>query len=119
MSDIRSISPAAAPRTDRTAEAGRAGMLGLRPVERGRVDQAGADTARQLTRQPATLAQIAHEALGSPELPARIDLIAALEAARDFAPLADRAVPGLGRLVAAVIDDESRKLTRSLDLAGQ
>ena len=42
--------------------------------------------------------------------------MAALEAAQEFAPLADRAVPGLGRLVSAVIEDERFKLARMLDL---
>ena len=56
------------------------------------------------------------EALGPSRLPEPLELVSALEAARAHAGLADRAVPGLGRLVAAVIEDETRKLARYLDL---
>ncbi|MFV0386016.1 hypothetical protein [Paracoccus sp. (in: a-proteobacteria)] len=59
------------------------------------------------------------QGLGRVRLPDTIELMAALEGARNHAALADRAVPGLGRLVEAVIDDESRKLARYLDLRGQ
>lgn len=59
------------------------------------------------------------DSLGRAELPPTIELVAALEAAHRFAPMADRAVPGLGRLVAAVIEDERHKLARVLDLGSQ
>ncbi len=63
--------------------------------------------------------EILEEGFGRVRLPDTIQLVAALEAARDHAGLADKAVPGLGRLVTAVIDDETRKLQRYLDLRGQ
>ena len=72
-----------------------------------RVDTAG------LLRGPADLLD---EGLGRAELPPPLELMAALEAAQRHAPLADRAVPGLGRLLAAVIDDERFKLARMMDL---
>lgn len=61
-------------------------------------------------------ADILDEALGHARLPHPLGLISALEAAREHAGRADQAVPGLGRLVSAVIDDETRKLARYLDL---
>ena len=59
------------------------------------------------------------DGLGRTDLPPTLDLVAALEAAERFAPMADRAVPGLGRLVGAVIADERHKLARLLDLGGR
>lgn len=59
------------------------------------------------------------DGLGRAELPPALDLVAALEAAERFAPMADDAVPGLGRLVGAVIADERHKLSRLLDLGGR
>lgn len=59
------------------------------------------------------------DGLGRADLPAPLDLVAALESAERFAPMADRAVPGLGRLVGAVIQDERHKLSRLLDLGGR
>ncbi|ARJ70459.1 hypothetical protein B0A89_13240 [Paracoccus contaminans] len=56
------------------------------------------------------------EAMGRAELPPPLQLIAALEAAERHAPLADRAVPGLGALIRAVIQDERFKLARMMDL---
>lgn len=63
--------------------------------------------------------EILEEGFGRVRLPDAIQLVAALEAAREHAGMADKAVPGLGRLVTAVIDDETRKLQRYLDLRGQ
>lgn len=60
--------------------------------------------------------RVLHESMGRVDLPPPLELMAALEAAREFAPMADRAVPGLGQLVGAVIDDERHKLARMLDL---
>ena len=54
--------------------------------------------------------------LGGVTLPSAPGLIAALESAREYSGSADKAVPGLGRLVDAVIEDECRKLSRYLDM---
>ncbi|MBK4214334.1 hypothetical protein JJJ17_00195 [Paracoccus caeni] len=54
--------------------------------------------------------------LGNVSLPSAPDLISALESARSYADSADKAVPGLGRLVDAVLEDECRKLSRYLDM---
>ncbi|RMC34922.1 hypothetical protein [Paracoccus alkanivorans] len=59
---------------------------------------------------------ILDQGLGHAHLPDPIELVAALEAAGEHADMADRAVPGLGKLVSAVIEDEARKLLRYLDL---
>ncbi|SMO45116.1 hypothetical protein [Paracoccus laeviglucosivorans] len=67
---------------------------------------------------PGGFAAILDQGLGRVRLPNALELVAALEAAREHAPLADKAVPGLGRLVSAVIEDETRKLSRYLDLRG-
>ncbi|WBU57194.1 hypothetical protein [Paracoccus sediminicola] len=63
-------------------------------------------------------AAIMQDGLGQTRLPNALELVAALDAARDHAAMADKAVPGLGKLVSAVIEDESRKLARYLDLRG-
>ncbi|PZO67378.1 MAG: hypothetical protein DI498_03325 [Paracoccus denitrificans] len=57
-------------------------------------------------------------ALGPTNLPDPVALIAALDAAAAHAGEADKAIPGLGRLVEAVIRDESYKLGRYMDLRG-
>ncbi|MFD2440632.1 hypothetical protein ACFSS8_12160 [Paracoccus kondratievae] len=49
-------------------------------------------------------------------LPSAPDLITALETARSYADRADKAVPGLGRLVDAVLEDECRKLSCYMDM---
>lgn len=59
---------------------------------------------------------ILSEGLGRADLPPPLELMAALEAAERHAPVADRAVPGLGRLIDAVIKDERYKLARMMDL---
>lgn len=73
---------------------------------------AGDNRAAPLTGPGALLA----EAMGRAELPPPLELMAALEAAERHAPLADRAVPGLGALIRAVIQDERFKLARMMDL---
>ena len=109
---INPLSPAHQPspatlRTDRTAQP-RATI----PLTR-KTDDKRADTSR------GHFTAILEEGLGQAHLPDAIELIAALEAARNHAGMADRAVPGLGRLVTAVIDDETHKLSRYLDLRSQ
>lgn len=119
--DIRNIASAIVPRAGRAQpSAASVQATGVRPkTNESRTDEMDRDRAARARPEPQSLADLSKQAFGSVQLPSRLELVAALEAARDFAPLADRAVPGLGRLVAAVIDDESRKLTRSLDMAGQ
>ncbi|AGT08869.1 hypothetical protein [Paracoccus aminophilus] len=82
--------------------------------------QGGENRARRLRSEPPSegFGAILEAGLGQVRLPSAIELVAALEAARDHAGMADQAVPGLGRLVAAVIEDETRKLSRYLDLQG-
>lgn len=79
-------------------------------------DGAGAQ-GRAAGPRPGGFGAMMDEALGPSRLPEPLELVSALEAARTHADRADRAVPGLGRLVAAVIEDETRKLARYLDLS--
>lgn len=88
---------------------------GQQPVSaRPEQERAGAGTSRP-DAAPA-LDELLAEGLGRAELPPPLELMAALEAAERHAPLADRAVPGLGRLIHAVIADERFKLARMIDL---
>lgn len=85
-----------------------------------RTDDAAAGSARAdrgaADGNPLALDALLDEGLGPVDLPPPIELMAALEAAERHAPLADRAVPGLGRLIHAVIGDERFKLARTMDL---
>lgn len=76
----------------------------------------GADRDRGGIQGAPLLHALLDEGLGHADLPPPLELMAALEAAERHAPLADRAVPGLGRLIRAVIGDERFKLARTMDL---
>lgn len=109
-----SISDAsAAGRIDRAVDAPRGAA---RPA-RAALDIADAPARAELRAPAAGFHAILDAALGQPHLPDPIALIAALEAAHAHAPNADKAVPGLGKLVEAVIEDETYKLGRYLDLS--
>lgn len=83
----------------------------------GAQPQAGARAVGDSRAAPLTgPGDLLAEAMGRAELPPPLQLIAALEAAERHAPLTDRAVPGLGALIRAVIQDERFKLTRMMDL---
>lgn len=115
-------SPGAIRQAERTA-----GLRGMDPARgtatRGaarpdgnRARDAGTARPEGLAPIPPGPERILRESMGRVDLPPPLELMAALEAAQVFAPLADRAVPGLGRLVSAVIEDERFKLARMLDL---
>ncbi len=70
-------------------------------------------------RQTLPLRGLLEKGLGPVELPEPMQLVAALRAAAGRADLADRAAPGLGALVKMVIEDETAKLDRYMDLRGQ
>ena len=100
-----------------------AGAPALDPTRRGgpHADAAGEAPGRARLRPDTApgAAALMQAALGRSELPPPLELMAALDSALAHAPLADRAVPGLGRLVGAVIEDERFKLGRMLDLGRQ
>lgn len=109
--------PARATSAAPVAQPARRGRAAAAPQpQSGRDDAAGARLRPDTSRGADALM---HEALGRSELPPPLELMAALDSAKAHAPLADRAVPGLGRLVGAVIDDERFKLGRMLDLGRQ
>lgn len=102
-----------------TSPQGTGPVRGPQPTAETRLTPPRPETRQQRAGARGGFHALLDEALGRVRLPDAIELVAALEAARDHAALADKAVPGLGRLVTAVIEDETRKLTRYLDLRGQ
>lgn len=100
-----------------TAVRGQRPLSGLPATVPPRVGERPRDADRDIGRAPLRgPGDLLSEGLGRVELPPPLELMAALEAAERHAPVADRAVPGLGRLIGAVIADERFKLARMMDL---
>lgn len=102
--------------TPATHELPRQGRIG-RPHQPAPIRDADDISSRPRPRgERVGFQSILETGLGNVSLPSAPDLITALETARSYADRADKAVPGLGRLVDAVLEDECRKLSCYMDM---